>query len=583
MASDVRPLMWGRRDAVPAPVTGVSMMNKADQLPGAAGKQELASATQVMIAMTKTSKALRIYLPNNPVLIGFIEELNAKMTAHLARYGEFDLEVEPYTLRYNGSDIYENPDAKESLASRLFADGIRTLLFQPGVDARELTAFLGIVGFEGLTRDDDIVTQLWERDLPHIRYLLEEDFIEAHLVEELSVPGSQQESISRVYQALSGQFPPQPRMIPKHLLMLTGEEEKWLRTAKQVEARRNALDDVVNILSAILAGVKDQEIFRDFLDIIGNLTNNMFLAGEVGHALRLIRFMDQLRNLSSAPPAKRKLLAQAIAGVLSDSAIQVLQETLDGGETVTHEELKELLHIFGLPCLGGICELLGRVEKLKMRKVIIEVLVELGRDNPAVFAPFLSDPRWYLVRNVVLVLSLMGSPAALEMIVGLISHKEPRIRREVLGFLERSGDSKAKSYLVKYLRDESDALRIKALQVMAREKLPFALKPILALTTAEDFGAKDLAEKKAVYEALGEIGSTEMLPLFREMLLKNYWFQKSAEKEATTLAVAGLARVRGNAALELLEEARIQKRSVEVKGILEQAISAMTAAMGRRG
>ena len=558
------------------------MMNKAGRQPGAVSKEELASANQVMVAMTKTSKALRIYLPNNPVLIGFVGELTAKMTAHLARYGEFDLEVEPFALRYNGCDIYENLDAKESMASRVYADGIRTLIFEPGVDARELIAFLGIVGSERPTSDDDIVTQLWERDLPHVRYLMEEDFIEAHIEVDLSVPGSQQEAISRIYQALSEQIPPQSRMIPKHLLMLTGEEETWLYKARQVEARRNALDDVINILSATLAGVKDPEIFRDFAGIMGNLTTNMFLAGEIGHALRLIRFMDELRKLSSTPPGRRKLLTDAIAGVLSESTIQVMQETLDGGETVSHEELKELLLVFGLPCLGGICELLGRVEKLKMRKAIIEVLVDLGRDNPTVFGPFLSDPRWYLVRNVVLVLSLIGSPAALELIVRLISHKEARIRREVLGFLERSGDIKAKSYIVKYLRDDSGTLRIKALQVLAREKLAFALKPILALTTSEEFANKDLAEKKAVYEALGELGSAEMLPMFREMLLKKYWFQKGAEKEAATLAVAGLAKVQGKGALEILEEACSQKRSVEVKVVLEQAISAMTAAKGKR-
>jgi len=559
------------------------MMNKAGAQSGAAGKEEFVSASQVMIAMTKTSKALRIYLPNNPVLIGFVQDLNAKMTAHLASYGEFNLEVEPFALRYKGIDIYQNKDPKESMASRVFADGIRTLFFEPGVESRELTAFIGIVGLERPASDDDIVTQLWDRDLPHIRYLLEEDFIEAHLEEDLSVPGSQQEGITRIYQALSGPLPPQPRMIPKHLLMLTGEEEKWLKKARQVEARRNALDDVVNILSAILAGTRDPEIFRDFAGIMGNLATNMLLAGEIGHALRLVRFMDELRRLGSTLSEQRGLLDDALAGILSEPTVRVLQETLDAGETVSHEELRELLLIFGLPSLGAICELLGRVEKLKMRKVIIEALVDLGRDNPAVLAPFLSDPRWYLVRNVVLVLSLLDSPAALEMIVGLISHKEARIRREVLALLERSDDMRAKSYIVKYLRDESGALRIKALQILAREKLPFALKPILALAAAEEFANRDLAEKKAVYEALGELGSAEALPVFRELLMKKYWFQKSAEKEAAILAVAGLAKMQRKEALDLLEEARNQKRSAEVKGILEQAVSTMAAAKGGRG
>lgn len=557
------------------------MNNPAGNKTGASGKEEFASAHQVMTAMVKAAKALRIYLPNNPVLIGFLDDLSGKMTEHLIVYGEFALDVEPFALRYNGADIYENQDAKESIASRVYADGIRTLFFEKGVAGRELLAFLGIVGFERPTSDDDIVTQLWERDLPHIRYLLEEDFIEAHLETDLTAPGSQQEAISRVYRVLSEGMPQQPRMIPKHLLMLTGEEEKWLGKARQVEARRNGLDDVINILSAIMAGVKEQAIFWDFAAIMGNLTTNMFLAGEIGHALRLVRFMDQLQKLGSTLAEQRDMLAGQMAAILTDATVQVLQETLDGGDTVSHEELNELLHIFGLPSLGAICELLGRVEKLKMRKVIVEVLVDLGKRDPAVFAPYLNDPRWYLVRNVVLVLSMIGTPQALEMILKLISHKEARIRREVLGFLERSGDARAKTYLVKYLRDESSALRVKALGILAREKLVFALKPILALTTAEEFAQKELAEKKAVYEALGELGGEEMLPLFREMLLKKYWFQKAQEKESATLAVAGLAKVRGKAPVKLLEEALGQKRSAEVKAILEQGLSAMTSAAGR--
>ncbi|WP_026842447.1 HEAT repeat domain-containing protein [Citrifermentans bremense] len=545
-------------------------------------KEEYASANLVMIAMVKTSKALRIYLPNNPILIGFTDDLNGKMTGHLDQYGEFPLDVEPFVLRYKGKDIYQNQDPKESMACRMYADGIRALFFLPGVESSELMAFVGVAGFELGTSDEDVVTQLWERDLPHLRYLLEEDFIEGHLEVDLTEPGSQQAAVTRVYQALAQQIPPQPRMIPKHLLMLTGEEEKWLRKARQVEARRNGLDDVVNILSAILAGVKEPVIFWDFVGIMGNLTTNMFLAGEIGQALRLIRFMDQLMKLGSTLPEQQKFLAEALAGILDLQTVQVLQETLDGSEAVTHQELKELLHIFGLPSLGAICELLGRVEKLKVRKVIIEVLVELGRENPAVFAPFLNDSRWYLVRNMVLVLSLVGTPVALDMIIKLIPHKEARIRREVLGYLERSGDLKAKAYIVKYLRDDSSALRIKALQVLAREKLPFALKPIAALTTAEEFANRELPEKKAVYEALGELGGEEMLPMFRDMLLKKFWFQKAAEKESAQLAAAGLVRMQTGQALALLQEARNSKRSGEVRDLLEQAIAALALARAKR-
>ena len=543
-------------------------------------REELRSAHDLVLAMVKTAKGLRMYLPNNPVLVKFVEELCARMAAHMTSYGDFRLEVERFSLRYRGADVYQNLDPKESIAFRLYADGIRALLLSHGMEQKELVTFLDIIGVERPSQtDDDIVTKLWEQSLPHINYLLEEDFIDAGWLDDEPVVLSQQEAVSRIHAFIERSSPLPPRVVPQHLLMLTGPEAAWLGKAVKAEVLRDPIDDMVSILSAILAGAKEQAIFDDFLEITGKLTVNMFLAGDIAHALRLVRFLSQLAHLASLGPGQRKQVASLLAGILSERTLQVLQETLDHGDTVSHDDLKELLEIFGLPSLGQICELLGRVEKLKVRKVIVEVLVELGGDDPRVFAPFLSDPRWYLVRNVVLVLSLLASPVALEMIARLVSHKEARIRKEVLGFLERSPDPKAKSYLVRFLRDDSSALRIKALQILGREKPPFALKPVLALAAADDFRSRDLAERKAVYETLGELGSESTIPLFREMLLKKSWF-KTVDREGVLCAVAGLLKMRSAAALELLEEARRQ-RNVEIRGIVEQAIASLSAGHAR--
>ncbi|GFO62586.1 HEAT repeat domain-containing protein [Geomonas paludis] len=548
------------------------------------GKEELASVTQIILGMIKTSKGLRIYLPNNPVLIGFISDLGTKMAFHLARYGELTLDVEQFTLRYQGALVYENKDPKESMASRLHADGIRTLFFDQGVEPAEIVAFLGVVGFERPSSDDDVVTQLWERNLQHIGYLTEDDFTDPYLLGEAEGADQQRDALERIRQELAQQPPPPPRMIPKHLLMLSAQEEAWLRKAVDFEGRCNGLDDVIGILAAIVGEVQEPELFADFTAILGNLTVSLVVAGDIPHALKLARFLDRLQKLPTTAPEQRQQLAAALAGILSDATVEVLKVALDSAEAgIDYVQLKELLLILGIPSLRAICELLGRVEKLKVRKLIVEVLVELGREKPAVFEPFLSDPRWYLVRNVVLILSLIGTPAALKMILGLISHREPRIRREVLGFLERTSDAKAKTYLLKYLRDESSALRIKALQVLTRERLPFALKPVMALAGGEDFQERPLEEKKEIFLALGELGQESVLPLLREQLLKRYWFQKGNEKESVQLAVLGLGRIRSRAALELLEEARGQKKGGEVRTMLDQAIASHAARERNRG
>jgi HEAT repeat protein len=170
----------------------------------------------------------------------------------------------------------------------------------------------------------------------------------------------------------------------------------------------------------------------------------------------------------------------------------------------------------------------------------------------------------------------LAAAAPLDEVARLISHKEPRVRKEVLAYLERLPDPKAKTYLLKFLRDDSSALRIRALQVLGKSKLPHALKPIAALAAAEDFDERDMAERKAVFEALGEVGGAQLIPTFRNMLLKKFWFNKTKEKESVICAVSGLVRVRDAEAVRVLEEAKSGK-SDELKGIIAQAITALAA------
>jgi hypothetical protein len=152
----------------------------------------------------------------------------------------------------------------------------------------------------------------------------------------------------------------------------------------------------------------------------------------------------------------------------------------------------------------------------------------------------------------------------------------------VLSFLETIQDPKAKTYIMKFLHDENCAIRIRAMQTLAAARFAPALKMVSALTSAKDFEERDSTEKRAVYEALGELGSDQVVPLFREMLMKKFWFSKAKEKESVYYAIAGLRKVRTAAALQLLEEA-IAGKGDEAKVMITQAIKAIAADLAKSG
>jgi len=121
-------------------------------------KEEVSSASDVLLSIVKTSKAFKMYLANNPLLHRFLDDLKANMTGHLQKYEELKLDIDQFELKYKGKGVYENRDPKDSLAFKMYSDGIRSLIFSEGIEEREITEFLEILGKDRPSDvDDDIV------------------------------------------------------------------------------------------------------------------------------------------------------------------------------------------------------------------------------------------------------------------------------------------------------------------------------------------------------------------------------------------------------------------------------------------
>ncbi len=553
-----------------------------EELPQEVSKEEVSSATEVMLSVVKTSKGFRIYLANNPLLHRFLDDLMARLTSHMGKYGELKLDIDQFDLKCKGKTVYESRDPKESLAFKMYSDGIRSLIFSEGIEGKEVTDFLEIIGKDRPSEvDDDIVTLLWMKDFPHITYILAEDYLEFDAKGQAGFGGEgpvQQERIRGLYKNIPTEIEKlqTPMLIPQNIISLTEEEIEWLKTAKELDEGRNALGEVAEVLFSILSVEKDFSVFGEFIDITVNLIGNLLHSGDIMYAVSLIRFLRELSQNENLSLEHKERLVNALEGTVSGDIIKDIEGIVDTTDKIKPDHLKDLILLFGKAAIRQICELLGIVQKTEMRKVIIDALVEIGKDCPEMFYPFLGDNRWYLVRNSLHILRRISNPSSLEPVSKLIYHKEPRIRKEVLLYLEGSSDPKAMPYLFKFLQDEVAAHRIYALKVLARSGFKGAVKPVLDIANSKEFGDRDISEKIAVFEALGELGSDELIPMFGEMIMKSYWFNKAKEKESVILAASALRKVKTDAAVKVLGDAGKVKKD-EIKTIVTQALRSIAA------
>jgi HEAT repeat protein len=132
------------------------------------------------------------------------------------------------------------------------------------------------------------------------------------------------------------------------------------------------------------------------------------------------------------------------------------------------------------------------------------------------------------------------------------------------------------TYIIKFLQDDVTALRIYAVKILARSGFKGAVKPVLDIAASKEFEDRDISEKIAIFEALGELGSDELIPMFEEMIMKRYWFNKAKEKENVMLAASALRRVKTDAAVKVLGDACKLKKN-EIKTIITQALRGIAA------
>jgi HEAT repeat protein len=170
------------------------------------------------------------------------------------------------------------------------------------------------------------------------------------------------------------------------------------------------------------------------------------------------------------------------------------------------------------------------LESGKSRKVIIDYLTELSREDIQPLTPFLSDRNPNLVRQILSILEKINHPSTPKYLGGLVTHPDLRLREAALQLLTQFGE-KSKDLVLRFLRDPAAAIRARASILLARMIKQQAVKPLMEIILSEEFYKRDYEEKASFFRALGETGSQEVVPALQKIAAKKNLFGKGKWEE----------------------------------------------------
>ena len=555
---------------------------------------ELRSAREVLLQLTKTSKTLKIYLPNNPVYQKFLQELQNRMDRHLQDYEILKLKIRQNELYYRGVSVYENSNRLESLAFKLYVDGIRDLTFEEGVDRDEITGLLEIIGrdYDPSNPDDDMVTLLWERRFKHIQYIVVDDFIQEteNPVKDLDPAVLGQMAMKEKTQTgavITAEGPSGPEWpgLPTNdsgavILSLSEDEVTLLKHQMKMEENINPVSILVNILSLILRVEKEDGAFVETIEILDNVLETLMLRGDFGHVtvvLALYRELsDPQQNLSDVQIQR---LSQGIDQAGDSRRFKDMEPVLNQWSSGRTEDLLKFLKMLNSNAVVSLVDLLGRLTQMRIRRLVCEALIHLGKDNIGPMIQRMDDPRWFMVRNMVYILGKIGNERATDKFPKILKHRDMRVRKELVVALEGwKNSNRAREILKRMLDDPESAIRIQAIRSLAKQGYEGALAPLEKMIDGPNFLAKDLYEKKEIFEALGRLGGNKVVSRMQKLIRKGgaSWFKKAASEEMGVCAVMALRRVATREA-----EAAIRAGNESSSKVIREACQRALGELGR--
>jgi HEAT repeat protein len=522
----------------------------------------------------RTLKTSRLYHPTNPTVVRFREELIAALTRLIA-------EVGPVTYRFSADDIlfeevslYPAKSRDDNLALPFHRDGVRSLTLNPGVTARELDGVLdALMLVTGQAQiDDDLVTLLWQANLEHVDvdYVPAEGDVGAGSSEEgaavvpwptATVAGEDdaQEAGgetpaedataagtgSRSDDWTTGEHTVEIEAGFEELDTLAPDETNRFRDEFTAEHAVSLMTTALAIARAYLdagASAEDRAELARFLPRMLRLAVAEASWLEAREALALLRECD---NEAWSVESFTQELFQPIS-------VSATVEQLDRQEAVQVVEFIALAKELGEPAVEWLNLALSESQHRRTRRLLAEAVTALCRDNPERIAPWLADPRWYVVRNAVQVLGWIGGEAVVGLLRTALRHRDARVRREVAAALGQVDPATARPMLLELLPGADSRLFCSILHQLSFERDTPTARLIVGFVQDPSFEQRADDEKRAIYAALAAVGTDDVLPELEAELARGHWLSRGidAHRQAIARCIARIGTIRACALLE---------------------------------
>lgn len=543
--------------------------------------------------LARTLKTCKLYETSNATVEKFRHELTQSLRQTMEAYGPITLRFTADDVTYEEVSLYQAKSRDDNLAFPFYRDGIRTIVFSPGIEQSEVdllvNALARVTGQN--TEQDDLVTLLWEATTPHIQV----DYVpgvsdsgegaaagpeeggvpwptpqmfaeEAPATEDAAGSASAEAEAEQCESARSDDWPvgAEPTQIVagfEELLAQAPLEVERFRQEFENEHRVSLLAMANGIARVFIGAAANDEDLLDGGRFVSRVLRQSVSEGAWSNAIESLRLLERC-NL---PEWSAEAFAQELLQPISIAA------TRDQLERQSAEEVSAFVE-FALALGESAPDLLNlvraEVQNPRHQRLMVEAIVTVCREQPERLGPWLDDSRPAVVKGVIQMLGTIGGAAIVGPLQAVVSHPDVSVRTEVVNALRQVDLSAARPLLKRMLDGRDPRLFCSVLALLSQERNEELAARILSFMTDADFERRSPEEKRAIYSAIGATATDAILPILESELHKGSWFARGPDLHQQAVARC-IAKVGTPYARQILEHGAQSRRGAVKKACQE--------------
>lgn len=226
----------------------------------------------------------------------------------------------------------------------------------------------------------------------------------------------------------------------------------------------------------------------------------------------------------------------------TDDTVKMLIDEF-GQDVDSRDSVNNCISSLSKPAIERLIGRLALEDDMNRRRWAVQILGSVGLNHIDVIAGHKDDEKWYVVRNLVLSLGLIGGEKAIDLLLVMKDHAHSKVRAEVIQSLGRLNDVRTTRALTNFLKDHDPDLRIKAIKQLEVRKSESALGPLIEIIESKDKSRGSCEVKIEAIEAVGRMGYSKAVPTLKNIANEITVIPSSKKMEAKSAAKRALRRI----------------------------------------